>query len=128
LRVAFRVALPSGASPEQMFVVTAPAPSEAPQMLVARYEPSRQVVVAEAAHLSVFWPVVLDPTGTIDLLVSTIAQVLEVRTQRPAGCADNAALPDGGRAAFVNASWRTGTDPQLWGACPARTTPTSRPR
>ena len=111
--------LPAGVSPQALFVAAVESPGAAPRLLATRYDGTDHTLLAQASHLSSFYPVWLDGQAVAQWLASTMVQVLQIRVPRPA-CADQPfALPDGSTLKFTSGPWSAGSDPLLWGCLAA---------
>ncbi len=111
--------LPAGVSPQALFVAAVESPGAAPRLLATRYDGTDHTLIAQASHLSSFYPVWLDGQAVAQWLASTMVQVLQIRVPRPA-CADQPfALPDGSTLKFTSGPWSAGSDPLLWGCLAA---------
>ncbi len=111
--------LPTGVSPQALFVAAVESPGAAPRLLATRYDSTDHTLIAQASHLSSFYPVWLDGQAVAQWLASTMVQVLQIRVPRPA-CADQPfALPDGSTLKFTPGPWSAGSDPLLWGCLAA---------
>src|ERR1035441_7335842 len=58
-------ALPAGVRPQALFVAAAEGPGTAPRLLAARYDSADHLLIAQASHLSSFYPVWLDAPATV---------------------------------------------------------------
>jgi hypothetical protein len=114
--------LPAGVSPQALFVAAVESPGAAPRLLATRYDSTDHTLIAQASHLSSFYPVWLDGQAVAQWLASTMVQVLQIRVPRPA-CADQPfALADGSTLKFTSGPWSAGSDPLLWGCLAASNT------
>ena len=112
--------LPSGARPQTMFVATVPGSGPAaPVLLSTRYDSASQMLVAQAGHLSSFYPVWLDGTALVGQFTREMAEVLQLRAPEPACAGQKVALPGGGTVQFAPGAWSSGPDPLLWGCLAA---------
>jgi hypothetical protein len=108
-------ALPAGVRPQALFVAAAEGPGTAPRLLAARYDSADHLLIAQASHLSSFYPVWLDAQATVQRIASTMAQLLQIRVPRPACVNKPVTLVDGSTLKFASGPWAGGPDPLLWG-------------
>jgi len=88
--------LPSGARPQDMFVATVPSSGPAvPVLLATRYDSADQMLVAQADHLSSFYPVWLVGQALVSQFTREMAEVLQIRAPRPACAGQKVSLADG---------------------------------
>jgi hypothetical protein len=111
--------LPAGVRPQVLFVAAVESPGDAPHLLATRYDGTDHKLVAQASHLSSFYPVWLDGQAVVRWLASTMVQVLQVRVPRPACAGQPVVLADGSTLKFTSGPWSTGSDPLLWGCLAA---------
>ena len=108
--------LPSGARPQNMFVATVPSSGPAaPVLLATHYDSADQMLVAQADHLSSFYPVWLDGQALVGQFTREMAEVLQMRAPQPACAGQKVSLADGSTVQFAPGAWSSGTDPLLWG-------------
>ena len=76
--------LPSGARPQNMFVATVPSSGPAaPVLLATHYDSADQMLVAQADHLSSFYPVWRDGQALVGQFTREMAEVLQIRAPQP---------------------------------------------
>lgn len=108
--------LPSGTRLQSMFVATVPSTGPAaPVLLTTRYNSADQMLVAQASHLSSFYPVWLDGQALVGQFTQEMADVLQIRAPQPACAGQKVSLPDGSTVQLVPGAWSSGADPLLWG-------------
>ena len=108
--------LPSGARPQNMFVATVPSSGPAaPVLLATHYDSADQMLVAQADHLSSFYPVWLDGQALVGQFTREMAEVLQIRAPQPACAGQKVSLADGSTVQLAPGAWSSGTDPLLWG-------------
>ena len=107
---------PSGARPQTMFIATVPSSGPAaPVLLTTRYDSTRQMLIAQAGHLSSFYSVWLDGQTLVGQFMHTMAAVLQIRAPQPACAGQKVPLADGSTVQFAPGAWSSGSDPLLWG-------------